>query len=351
MKLVEIDINLIDEDTEQPRREFDKTAIEELAESIREVGLLNPIKVYKAKYGRYKIVFGNRRYKALKLLGFRKIPCILSDNTDELDIYFEQLTENIQRRDFTPIEEAEGFQKLLEGEKWQVSKKYLASRLGKSEKYITNKLALLVFGAEIRKIIHGGAEIIAGRLSEDQALGLKDVPLAYRDQLAMKVARDQRSARDAKRIAGLFMDEGFDAPTKERFLKMPCLELVALSVDAERRRELAKAAAAEAVPVAAEAAEAAVVPAGGEDAAEPAGAEAAAGIIAAGADKTAPAEVTGLLAAIPAVEALTPEALAALEGAERERLLAAVEASLAALEGRVAELTRLKATLERGRKE
>lgn len=88
VKLVEIDLNLIDEDSEQPRREFDKTAIEELAESIREVGLLNPIKVYKAKYGRYKIVFGNRRYKALKLLGFRKVPCILSDNTDELDIYF-----------------------------------------------------------------------------------------------------------------------------------------------------------------------------------------------------------------------------------------------------------------------
>lgn len=373
MKLVEIDINLIDEDTEQPRREFDKTAIEELAESIREVGLLNPIKVYKAKYGRYKIVFGNRRYKALKLLGFRKIPCILSDNTDELDIYFEQLTENIQRRDFTPIEEAEGFQKLLEGEKWKVSKKYLASRLGKSEKYITNKLALLVFGPEIRKIIHGGAEIIAGRLSEDQALGLKDVPLAYRDHLALKVARDQRSARDAKRIAGLFMDEGFDAPTKERFLKMPCLELVALSVDAERRRELAKAAeaaeakaaAAGAAPVAAEAeirvatpaamfTEAAAVPTGAGDAAEPAGSEAAAGLTAAGGAKTVPAEMARLLAAIPAVEALTPEALAALaalEDAERESLLAAVGASLAALEGRVAELARIKALLEKEGKE
>ncbi|HWQ61797.1 MAG TPA: ParB/RepB/Spo0J family partition protein, partial [Negativicutes bacterium] len=244
MKLVEIDLNLIDEDSEQPRREFDKAAIEELAESIREVGLLNPIKVYKAKYGRYKIVFGNRRYKALKLLGFRKIPCILSDNTDELDIYFEQLTENIQRRDFTPIEEAEGFQKLLAGERWQVSKKYLSSRLGKTEKYITNKLALLVFGPDIRKLIHGGSEIIAGQLSEEQALNMKDVPLGYRDSLALKMARDGRSARDVKRIAALFVGEEFDAPTKEKFLKMPCHELVALSVDGERRRELAQATAA-----------------------------------------------------------------------------------------------------------
>lgn len=361
VKLVEIDINLIDEDSEQPRREFDKKAIEELAESISEVGLLNPIKVYKVKYGRYKIVFGNRRYKALKLLGFRKIPCILSDNTDELDIYFEQLTENIQRRDFTPIEEAEGFQKLLDGEKWKVSKKYLASRLGKAEKYITNKLALLVFGPEIRKIIHGGAEILAGKLSEEQALGLKDVPLAYRDQLALKVARDQRSARDAKRIAGLFMSEEFDAPTKEKFLKMPCHELVALSVDAERRQELAKAAevkpaaaaepaarvAGEATAPAAVVTEAAAVRTGAEEAAEPAAERL-------GRDGAAPTEVARLLAAVPAVETVPQTALAALaalEGAERERLLTAVGASLAALEGRVAELTRIKAALERGRKE
>lgn len=354
MKLVEIDINLIDEDTEQPRREFDKTAIEELAESIREVGLLNPIKVYKAKYGRYKIVFGNRRYKALKLLGFRKIPCILSDNTDELDIYFEQLTENIQRRDFTPVEEAEGFQKLLDGEKWKVSKKYLSSRLGKTEKYITNKLALLVFGAEVRRIIHGGAEIIAGRLSEEQALNLKDVPLAYRDQLAVKVAKDQRSARDAKRIAGLFVSEEFDAPTKEKFLKMPCHELVALSVDGERRQELAKTAETKAAAVApapgpvTEAAATAVAAAADAEAGDGAATEAGAGSWGGG----APAELAGLLAPVPAAAALSPEAvaaLAALADAERERLLAAVGASLAALEGRVAELARIKALLEKGR--
>ncbi len=358
VKLVEIDINLIDEDSEQPRREFDKKAIEELAESISEVGLLNPIKVYKVKYGRYKIVFGNRRYKALKMLGFRKIPCILSDNTDELDIYFEQLTENIQRRDFTPIEEAEGFQKLLDGEKWKLSKKYLSSRLGKTEKYITNKLALLVFGPEIRRIIHGGAEILAGQLSEEQALGLKDVPLAYRDNLALKVAKDQRSARDAKRIAGLFVSEEFDAPTKEKFLKMPCHELVALSVDAERRQELAKTAEAKAVPAgaapaaapakpaAADGDEAAAVVTGAGEAAEPAaerpGREGAAVVPA----------VARLLAAVPAAEAVPAEALAALatlEDAEKERLLAAVSAALADLESRAAELARVKELLAKGR--
>ncbi len=369
MKLVEIDINLIDEDSEQPRREFDKTAIDELAESIREVGLLNPIKVYKAKYGRYRIVFGNRRYKALKLLGFRKVPCILSDNTDELDIYFEQLTENIQRKDFTPVEEAEGFQRLLAGEKWQVSKKYLSSRLGKTEKYITNKLALLVFGPEVRKLIRSGAAIVAGQLSEEQALGLKDVPLAFRDSLAQKVAKDGRSVRDVKRIAALFCDAAFDDKAKERFLRMPCHELVALSVDDERRKELAQAAvdtkqAAEPGPAACgagptaaategQAAGEAVCPAAAAvTLAEPAaasGAEpAAAGPFADG----LPAEAAKLLAMITAYRALPPEdiaALAALEGAARKRLLAAVEDSLAALSWQAAELTRIKTVLKKER--
>lgn len=347
MKLVEIDINLIDEDAEQPRRQFDKAAIEELAESIREVGLLNPIKVYKAKYGRYKIVFGNRRYKALKLLGFRKIPCILSDNTDELDIYFEQLTENIQRKDFTPIEEAEGFQKLLAGDRWQVSKKYLSSRLGKSEKYITNKLALLVFGQEVRKLIHGGAEIIAGQLSEEQALNMKDVPLGYRDSLAMKIARDGRSTRDVKRIAALFTSDEFDAPTKEKFLRMPCHELVALSVDGERRRELQAATAAAVTAAPAEPAEAPPAEA------PPATVETADGCCAepaAGSDEIAvPADrLAALLPAIPSFRPLPKETLALLPtlgGEEQQKLMAAVETALADLAGHAEQWAKVRALL------
>ena len=357
VKLVEIDLNLIDEDSEQPRREFDKKAIEELAESIREVGLLNPIKVYKAKYGRYKLVFGNRRYKALKLLGFRKVPCILSDNTDELDIYFEQLTENIQRRDFTPVEEAEGFQKLLDGSRWQVSKKYLSSRLGKTEKYITNKLALLVFGPEIRKLIHGGAEIVAGQLSEEQALGMKDVPLAYRDALALKVAKDGRSTRDVKRIAALFTAEEFDAPTKERFLKLPCHELVALSVDGERRRELAQEAAA-AVSAAVAPAAPVIEPAAataawamddGSVGADAAGGDAGPALFAAPAD-----DVAALLPAVPAfapLPAATLARLAALAGEERQRLLAVAGAALDELAGHAAQWRQVQALLEGERRE
>lgn len=331
MKLIEIDIKLIDEDTDQPRTQFDKASIEELAESISEVGLLNPIKVYKAKHGRYKIVFGNRRYKALKLLGFRKIPCILSDNTDELDIYFEQLTENIQRRDFTPVEEALGFEKLLDG-KWKVSKKYLSGRLGKTEKYITNKLSLLVFGPEVRKIIHGGPEIVAGKLTEEQALGLKDVPLEYRDQLALKVARDQRSTRDVKRIAQLFLADAISPQLKERFLKLPCHELVALSVDSERRREL----------------ETSPPPA------EPAATATAATV--SQTPDTPPAaspleeEFNRLVTKLPAFHRLPQAAVAAaagLQNEEKAKLRENIAAVLAVLENHAKQWTEIKALLEK----
>lgn len=238
MIIVEIDLDLIDEDKEQPRQHFDENANEDLIESIRTVGLLSPIKVYKTTNGRYKIIFGNRRYKAFKKLGFDKIPCILSDHDNELDVYFEQLTENIQRENFTPIEEALAFAKLLDSNgRWKISKKYLSSKLGKSEKYIANKLSLLVFGSEVRKIIHNGSEIIPGKLTEEQALTLKNLPVEYRDQIALKIANDQRSVKDVKRIAQLFINPERSNQLKEKLLNLPCQELVAISIESELYKE------------------------------------------------------------------------------------------------------------------
>src|SRR5690554_3556944 len=107
MNVQNISISLIDEDSSQPRYTFDEESLADLADSISEVGVLSPIKVRVTDNGRYKIIFGNRRYKACKSLGLEYIPCIISEAIDELDIYFEQLAENIQRENFSPIEEAE----------------------------------------------------------------------------------------------------------------------------------------------------------------------------------------------------------------------------------------------------
>ena len=177
MDIIEIATALIDEDTDQPRYQFDDEALQELMNSIGEIGLLSPIKVRSVSGGRYKIIYGNRRYKACQMLNRPTIPCIVSTTTDELEIYFEQIAENLTRQGFSPIEEAEAFHKLLNDPKFSSSTKYISSKLGKPEAYIKNKLELLKFIPAVRQLISAGTEIKKGRLTEDQVIALKDLPM------------------------------------------------------------------------------------------------------------------------------------------------------------------------------
>jgi len=226
MRVLEIDIELVDEDINQPRYNFDEESISELASSIKEIGLLNPIKVRVQNNGRYKLVFGNRRYKACKLLGLKTIPAIISDDQSELDIYLEQLTENIQRESFTPIEEAEAFNKLINDPKFRISTKLLASRLGKSERYISQKLDLLKFGKNVQQMIKSGKDIVPNKLTEEQVLPLKNVAIEFRDALAVKVAKEQAPVKDVKRISVLFLADDISSETKEYLIKKPITTLI-----------------------------------------------------------------------------------------------------------------------------
>lgn len=218
MEIIEIATNLIDEDTAQPRYQFDEDALQELMNSIGELGLLSPIKVRTAGGGRYKIIYGNRRYKACKSLGLPTIPCIVSEATDELEIYLEQIAENLTREGFSPIEEAEAFDKLLNDPKFSSSVKYLAGKLGKPEAYIKNKCELLKFGGSVKKLVVAGSEIRKDRLTEEQLLPIKDLPLEHRDPLALIIARDELPVSDVKKIARLFKDASLSAGTKNKLL-------------------------------------------------------------------------------------------------------------------------------------
>ncbi|MUT67015.1 ParB/RepB/Spo0J family partition protein [Paenibacillus sp. NEAU-GSW1] len=218
MDIVQIPITLIDEDTDQPRYQFDEEALQELMNSIDEIGLLSPIKVRAIDGGRYKIIYGNRRYKASKNLGKTTLPCIVSHVTDELDIYLEQIAENLTREGFSPIEEAEAFHKLLHESKFNSSIKFLSSKLGKTEAYIKNKCELLKFSNAVKKLIVSGTEIRKDKLTEDQLLPLKDLPMEHRDPLALIVARDEMPVNDVKKIAKLFKDPDLSASTKDKLL-------------------------------------------------------------------------------------------------------------------------------------
>jgi ParB family transcriptional regulator, chromosome partitioning protein len=226
MDMTEIAMHLIDEDTDQPRYQFDEEALQELMKSIGELGLLSPIKVRTVNNGRYKIIYGNRRYKACKTLGLKTIPCIVSEVTNELEIYLEQMAENLTREGFSPIEEAEAFHKLLHDEKFSSSIKYLSGKLGKPESYLKNKLDLLNFGDAVKKLIVSGTEIRKDKLTETQLLPIKDLPVEHRDPLALIIAREEMPASDVKKIAKLFKDKDISAGTKDKLLYKSGRELL-----------------------------------------------------------------------------------------------------------------------------
>lgn len=245
MDIHNISMNLIDEDTDQPRYQFDEEALQELMKSIGEIGLLSPIKVRTTADNRYKIIYGNRRYKASKMLGLPTIPCIVSTVTDEMEIYLEQIAENLTREGFSPIEEAEAFHKLMHDAKFSSSIKYLSSKLGKPESYIKNKYELLRFGNSIKKLIASGTEIRKDKLTEDQLLPLKDLPMEHRDPLALIMARDEMPVSDVKKIAKMFKDKDISDRIKSQLLYKSGPELIETwSTFQNNRAERAKPVAA-----------------------------------------------------------------------------------------------------------
>jgi ParB family chromosome partitioning protein len=247
MDIHEIPMHLIDEDTDQPRYQFDEEALQELMKSIEEIGLLSPIKVRTTADNRYKIIYGNRRYKASKMLGRPTMSCIVSTVTDELEIYLEQIAENLTREGFSPIEEAEAFHKLMNDSKFSSSIKYLSSKLGKPETYIKNKCDLLKFGNSVKKLIVSGTEIRKDKLTEDQLLPIKDLPIEHRDPLALIIARDEMPVSDVKKIARMFKDKDISESTKGKLLYKTGHDLVETwSVFQNNRAERAKPAAAKA---------------------------------------------------------------------------------------------------------
>ena len=135
----QVDINLIIPNREQPRRDFDDSKISALGDSIKELGLLQPI-VLKRKGSYYEIIAGERRWRACKDLGLKMIPSIIKD-VDDFTVAQLSLVENIQREDLNPIEEAAAYHKLID--EFKITQESLSKIVGKSRSYITNTIRLL----------------------------------------------------------------------------------------------------------------------------------------------------------------------------------------------------------------
>lgn len=150
--LTRLNINNIKPNENQPRKTFDPEKIEDLANSIREHGVIQPIVVRKVKDG-YEIVAGERRWRAARKAELTEVPCIVRELTDEQNMLFA-IIENMQREDLNPIEEAEGLEKMITS--FGMTQADISKSVGKSRPYITNSLRLLKLPEEIKSMMSDG---------------------------------------------------------------------------------------------------------------------------------------------------------------------------------------------------
>ena len=150
--ILELNLDDLRSNPYQPRTHFDEEALNELAESIKEYGVIEPVIVRKSIKG-YDIIAGERRVKASIIAGKKKIPAIIKDFSDG-QMMEVALLENIQREDLSPIEEAQAYRNIIN--ELSITQEDLARRMGKSRSYITNMLGLLSLPNEVKKMVNDG---------------------------------------------------------------------------------------------------------------------------------------------------------------------------------------------------
>lgn len=200
----EIDIDKIEPNPYQPRTEFNQEAIEELAESVKLLGLIQPITVRPLENGRYQIISGERRFRASKLAGLKSIPAYIR-KTDDQGMLEMAIVENIQREDLDSIEVAMSFRRLIE--ECSLTQEAMADRIGKKRATVTNYLRLLKLPAEIqfairaKKLSMGHAKVLLGLDNPKMQLKLADQiieqDLSVR-QIEAKVQKLSEGKKDKK---------------------------------------------------------------------------------------------------------------------------------------------------------
>lgn len=167
VKVVKVPIDTIFPNPYQPRKNFDDAALEDLSASIAQYGVLQPLLVSPAEDGRYMLIAGERRLRASKMAKLAEVPVIISEYTSQ-QIAEIALIENLQREDLHYLEEAEGYEKLMN--QFHITQEAMAARVGKKQSTIANKLRLLRLSAPVRKVL------MDAELSERHARALLKLP-------------------------------------------------------------------------------------------------------------------------------------------------------------------------------
>jgi len=194
-EVTELAIDLISPNPDQPRTDMGEEALAELADSVKKVGLLQPI-IVRAMGEGYQIIAGERRWRACRMAGLERVPVRVL-NTNEIESLEIALIENLQREDLNAIEEARGYRKLLS--EFQMTQAELADKVSKSRSTITNALRLLDLPDEVQELVYSGA------LSAGHARAVLSVPEEpARIKLATKIVDDGLSVREAENLARLY---------------------------------------------------------------------------------------------------------------------------------------------------
>lgn len=188
--LRDLAVSQIEPNSHQPREHFDEESLVSLTDSIRELGVLQPVLVRPAGQDRFELIAGERRWRAAKRAGLQTIPAIIRriDDTASLE---QAVVENLHRQDLSPLEEAAAYQQLIED--FELSHDDVARRVGKSRSAVTNTVRLLQLPANIQRLVADG-QLTAGHARA--LLGTPD--RAYQDALARRAVAEQLTVRDVE---------------------------------------------------------------------------------------------------------------------------------------------------------
>lgn len=207
-----VKITKVEPNREQPRKNFDEDALLELADSIKQFGLLQPILVQDRK-DYYEIIAGERRWRAAKLAGLKEVPVIIKNLTEQ-EIVEIALIENIQREDLNPIEEAQAYKKLLQ--EFNLKQDEVAERVSKSRTAVTNSMRLLKLSEEVQQMV------INEMISTGHAralLGIEDPEEQY--TVAQRIFDEKLSVRDVEKLV-----KNLHKPAKPKKVDDKTLELI-----------------------------------------------------------------------------------------------------------------------------
>jgi len=221
-----VKITQVEPNREQPRKNFDEDALQELADSIKQFGLLQPIIVQDRK-SYYEIIAGERRWRAAKLAGLKEIPVIIRNYTDQ-EIVEISLIENIQREDLNPIEEAQAYKRLLT--EFNLKQDEVAERVSKSRTAVTNSMRLLKLCDEVQQMI------IDDMLSTGHAralISIEDPEQQY--MIAQKIFDEKLSVRDVEKLV---KDLNKPEKPKKKIIEDKSLEIIYQDVEEKLKQSL-----------------------------------------------------------------------------------------------------------------